>query len=400
MLATVLPSCAGAQGRPSLTIMGQAIGTFTAVNPVPRDSGMSEWRVVQPVLMLQGAAAGGRLRLLATANFEGATIRHGELAPGNWGEGFIDRRHPHTWVHELVLSWRQAIGGWRVGLAAGKGFAPFGTDDPMSRPALIFPVNHHLSQIIERAFVAAGAGAGPVTVELATFNGDEPERPSQWPNWSRFGDSWSVRATWLPAAGVEAQASFAHVKSPEHRLGAASPQFKWSASLRWDRMVRGRPLYALAEWARTSELEGAFVFSGGLLEAAATLGRHRPYGRLERTERPEEERLLDPFHSLRPHLENSILGITRWTVATAGYTVRGPRRGRFTLWPLVEVSGAHVTRVTGGVFDPADFYGRATIWSASLGLRLDVGMPASGHRMGRYGVLSAASHSAHTTMEH
>ena len=32
-------------------------------------------------------------------------------------------------------------------LSAGKGFAPFGTDDPMSRPIFRYPVNHHLAQI-------------------------------------------------------------------------------------------------------------------------------------------------------------------------------------------------------------------------------------------------------------
>jgi hypothetical protein len=148
-------------------------------------------------------------------------------------------------------------------------------------------------------------------------------------------------------------------------------------------------MYALAEWARTSELEGFFVFSSVLLEGAATFGRHRPYLRLERTERPEEERVLNPFHSVRPHLENSILGVTRWTTATAGYTLRGPTRGMFSLWPLVEISCAHVTNVMGGIFDPTDFYGRPTIWTMSLGLRLDAGM--LGHRMGRYGVWSGAS---------
>lgn len=48
------------------------------------------------------AALSNRLRLLATLNLEGLTIPEGELTPGAWGEGFIDRRHPHTSAHELM----------------------------------------------------------------------------------------------------------------------------------------------------------------------------------------------------------------------------------------------------------------------------------------------------------
>ena len=87
----------------------------------------------------------------------------GELAPGMWGEGFVDRRHPHTYLHELVLAADDLLGAadgaTRISLSAGKGFAPFGTDDPMVRPFLRYPVNHHLAQILERA-VAIAARAG------------------------------------------------------------------------------------------------------------------------------------------------------------------------------------------------------------------------------------------------
>jgi hypothetical protein len=79
-------------------------------------------------------------------------------------------------------------------------------------------------------------------------------------------------------------------------------------------------VYGLVEWARTSEAEGFFVFHSLLAEGAWSTGRHRLQYRFERTERPEEERIAR-FRSLRPHLENSILGVTRWT------THRGLQRG-------------------------------------------------------------------------
>ena len=37
-------------------------------------------------------------------NLEGATMSNGELNTGALGEGFVDRRHPHTYLHEGVLS--------------------------------------------------------------------------------------------------------------------------------------------------------------------------------------------------------------------------------------------------------------------------------------------------------
>ena len=345
-------------------------------------------RLVQPVVMLH--AAKGRVALRATLNLEGATIAGGELAHGTWGEGFMDRRHPHTYAHELMVLVGTGPGPVRAAAAFGKGFVPFGTDDPMSRPPLRYPVNHHFSQILERAVLQASMGAGPVTLEVATFNGDEPERPGQWPNLDRFGDSWAARLTVMPHAGLETQVSHAQVHSPEHRLGAAGDQRKWSVSARWEAPLGRTPFYGLLEWARTSELDDFFVFTSLLVEGAATLGPYQPYMRIERTERPEEQRLLDPFRSQRPHIENSILGITRWTIVTAGYRMPGPTSwgGRLHWWPFFELSLARVTRVTGTLFEPGSFYGRPMIWSGTLGLRVDAGM--LGHRMGRYGVFSAS----------
>jgi hypothetical protein len=372
---------------------------------VPGGSGLGEVRVVQPAVFLHAGAL-GRLRLTAVLNLEGATIPEGELAPGNWGEGFVDRRHPHTYVHELILTADDLLGSRdgraRVSLSAGKGFAPFGTDDPMVRPFLRYPVNHHLAQVLERAVAIAAVRAGPVTAEAGIFNGDEPERAGQWPQiGGRFGDSWSGRLSAAILRGGTAQASYAHVHSAEHRPGAGTDQAKWSLSARWDRTVGGQPVTGLLEWARTSEADGFFVFHSLLAEGAWVLGRHRLQYRFERTERPEEERIAR-FRSLRPHLENSILGTTRWTTYTVGYDVRLP--GRLTaplvVRPLLEVTYAHIARVDGGVFDVEGVYGRDHIWSVTLGVRLAAGMTM--HRMGRYGAAEEtddmAMHERHEVM--
>ena len=387
-MTVALPTMGSAQSSPWMQLGAHGVLGYTAVDPIPGDRSLGEVRLVQPTIMAHGGIASNRLRMLATLNLEGLTIPDGELAPGDWGEGFVDRRHPHTYLHELVFTFDdllgKADGSARVSMSAGKGFAPFGTDDPMSRPVLRYPVNHHLAQILERAVAMMGVRVGPLMAEAGLFNGDEPERPGQWPRVSRFGDSWSGRLTVNPVAGLELQGSHASVHSPEHRPGAGTDQRKWSLSGRWSGALGSFPVYGLLEWARTSEAEGFFVFHSVLAEGAWTLGRSRLYYRFERTERPEEERTLNPFRSLRPHIENSILGKTRWTIHTAGYTVHLQPVSVLSVLPLAELSYGRIANVGGGLFDTQSFYGKTSFWSVSVGARLSLGMPL--HRMGRYGV--------------
>ncbi len=367
---------------------------YTFADPVPLRRSLGEIRVVQPTLMAHGGALADRLRLLATINLEGLTIPNGELAPGDWGEGFVDRRHPHTYVHEVMLAWQQPVGAAAVSLAVGKGFAPFGTDDPMARPVLRYPVNHHLAQILERTVAILGARFGPVLLEGGLFNGDEPETPGQWPRISRFADSWSGRITLYPVPTLEIQGSHADVHSPEHRPGSGPDQSKWSLSGRWSGRVSRSLIYGLLEWARTSEAGGFFVFDSFLGEGAWTRDRSRLHYRFERTERPEEERTGSPFRSARPHLENSILGTTRWSIHTLGYSYRVTGLRQVSALPFIELSYGRIGRVGGGLFDPRSFYGKTSFWSVSTGFRLGIGLPL--HRMGRYGVAQDTAFQRHT----
>jgi hypothetical protein len=373
-------------GGPWIRWGAQGIPAFTQTNVVPGDRTLGELRIVQPVVMLHAGALGDRLRLIAAVNLEKWTILHGELAPGAWGESFVDRRHPHTVVHELMLAAPDLLGRLHgtieLFLAAGKGFVPFGTDDPMSRPVVRFPVNHHLSQVLERAVALAGVRAGPVTVEGSLFNGDEPISPGSWPAWDRFGDSWAARLTLSPLrrGGLEVQGSYAWIKSPENRPGAGLDDAKTSVSARWER----GPAYALIEWARTSVSHDVFIYRSVLAEAAWSHGRHRPYLRFERTERPEEERLfVSRFRTRRPLFENSILGVTRWTIVTVGDGVDLTPRGPVRVTPFLEASFVGIVKVGGGVFDPAPWYGRERGFVVSVGARLGGGMAMP--RMGRYG---------------
>jgi hypothetical protein len=333
---------------------------------------------------------------VGTLDLEGLTIRNGELTPGAWGEGFVDRRHPHTYFHELMLTGEQVLSGGpsgvRASLSIGKGFVPFGTEDPMSRPVTRYPVNHHLAQILERAVVIAGVSAGRIILEAGIFNGDEPESSGDWPRLSRFGDSWSGRLTILPIRNLELQGSYARVHSPEHRQGSGTDQQKWSLAGRWDGELKGAPLYGLAEYVWTSEADGFLILQGVLAEGAWSPGRSRLHYRFERAERPEEERTLNPFRSVRPHFENSVQGLTRWTIHTLGYGLQlSVPSARLSGRPFVEISYGRMRKVGGGIFDIEAFYGRSSFWSVGAGIRLNIGAPM--HRMGRYGVAQNQVHS-------
>jgi hypothetical protein len=391
--------------------MAQAIPVLTHAAHTVVASDRTEAALAQTAAMARGAMFGGRLRLAATLDGEGLTMRGGELSTGAFGEGYVDRRHPHTYLHELVATGVGRLGPVALSASAGRGFAPFGTDDPMMRPFEKYPINHHLAQVLERPLVIGAVRWRGAILEGGSFGGDEPSSPSSWPRWRRFGDSWSVRGTLIPLHALELQGSYARVASPEQREGFGLDQRKRSVSARWLSATGDR--YLLAEWARTVERDrardlDAFGYESALAEGALAIG---PLGlalRLEQTERPEEERLADPFRTPRPATDLTISGITRWRAATAALTLPGATLGPLRGYPFVEVERLTARpRAATDIFDPARFYGSDAPWMATVGVRLRLGAPHA--RMGRYGVAQpdavpiralAPGESAHAAMLH
>ena len=416
---------AGHAGHAGHRLSVQGVGMATRAAGAIEGRTLVEGYLTQPVAMAHAAPWRGRVRLTGTLNLEGVTLARGQLNAGTYGEGFVDRRHPHTLVHEaMVAVVGQAPGlpvGVRASLAAGKGFVPFGTDDPMMRPFTLFPVNHHLAQLLERWTGALGVRVRGALVEGALFGGDEPVGAWGWPRLARVGDSWAARATLRPTdlagvAGVlpgalELSGSVARVASPENPAGDGLDQRKASAALRWAHGGALGPAglgervpgaYLLVEWARTDEHLGsrrafryASVLAEGALRRPTRLGGVELALRAERTARPEEERLLDPFRTIRPHFEQHVLGVTEWRSLTAALTTQlapaalgvggGATRVLPRLAPFVEVARTRPRAlVTPSAFEPALFYGRRTPWSVSAGVRVGAGTPH--RRMGRYGV--------------
>src|SRR2546426_8415226 len=138
--ATVPASvCAQAGSSPPwIRLAGEAIPVLTGTNAVPGGAATAEVRLVQPGLMVQAGALAGPGRLDAMADLEGWTIPNGELTAGAYGEGLYDRRHPHTYVHELMVTLPDVLrdlgGPTGVALAAGERVAPLGPAEPPGPP--------------------------------------------------------------------------------------------------------------------------------------------------------------------------------------------------------------------------------------------------------------------------
>jgi hypothetical protein len=360
------------------------IAMVTEARPAVGGESRRERYLTQPMLLLHdpGPRFSGHLML----NFEAWTLGDGELNAGTWGEGFIDRRHPHTFLHELMFSTQGTRGLFGVSVSGGRGFVPFGSDDPMTRPFVKYPFNHHLAQVLERWAAVGALRVGRVAIEGAAFNGDEPDGPRSLGERERFGDSWASRVTLWPIDALELQASHARVESPEHPDGGGLDHEKWHGSGRLDFAVGAYPVYALYEWARTDELDAgvrAFRFTTSLLEGAADVRQVRLALRWERTTRPEEPRVEDPFRTARPHEDATLLGVTRWEGLSAHLAGTGGS-GELHVSPFLEVGRFRVREVTGALFDPVAFYGGEVQWSLSAGLRIGVGVRTL--RTGRYGV--------------
>lgn len=369
-------------------LMLQAIPLVTRATPSAGGAPLSQAVVSQLIVMLRASFGDGHAALAATLDGEGVTMPNGELNTGAYGEGFVDRRHPHTYLHELMVTGRGVAGPVAWSATAGRGFAPFGTDDPMMRPIVKFPINHHLAQVLERAALIGALRTGPVIIEGGTFGGDEPTQPSSFPRASRFGDSWSTRVTVTPASGVELQASHARVASPEEATGIGLDQRKQSVSGRVISLDGGR--YFLAEWARTVERDAVrksdlFGYESVLAEGAIRVGAAALALRLERSDRPEEDRLMEAFRTPRPATDLSINGLTRWTTATLHLAAPTFTRGPLSGIPFVEaaVLSARARNALSPI-TPERLYGTSRISMLTAGLRLALG--PSHARMGRYGV--------------
>jgi hypothetical protein len=351
----------------------------------------TELYATQPVLMANLEGPGSRIVLRTTLNFEGVTQEDGELTFGAWGEGFLDSRHPHTLLHEAMLSVNlRDVAGGALSLSAGKGFAPFGTDDPMARPVVKFPTNHHLSQILERFLAGAAYRRSGWSIEAAVFGGTEPTGPYDLSNIESFPNSWSARiARRFGGVGLlaewELSASYGYVVE-EHADGERTTRLV-NGYVRHDRAHWFGHLYGLVEASLSDPAGEEDGYWSVLGEAQLRRGDHQPYVRLELATRPEYVREGGPGSEgfYRYDHDSHPVAATRWFIATAGYNyqlTRLPVSAR----PFLELQFNNVVNERGDVA-ARELFGTTNFFSLTAGVRLYFG--GGPMRMGSYGVLDA-----------
>lgn len=381
--------------------MAQVFPVMTAGSAGRRDGVMRDAGVyaTQPVAMINLSSSSQRIVVRTTLDAEALTQKDGEITYGGWGEGFIDARHPHTVVHEAIVTVNLGrASGTYLSVSAGKGFAPYGTDDPMGRPAVKYPTNHHLSQVLERFTTNLVLTRNGWGVEAGIFGGAEPTSANDFSNISSYGDSWSTRLSKRsggdgPSAAWEVSSSFARIADAHH--GRRQYTNLFNTAFRHVGRVTGGSLYMLLEGSRSRPATGR-GHSSVLGESQLTLGaakQHQPYLRVEYATRPEYDRLGEPgtpafFRYAHGAHER---GATRWLITTIGYGYES-RQLPTSVRPFVEVQH-HAVRSDRSAIDPHLLYGNSRVWSITTGVRVFLGGGAM--RMGSYGQLdpmTAANH--------
>jgi hypothetical protein len=373
--------------------LGMAQVFPTASFTLPAESGTSldenGLYLTQPALMFNVESPGSRIVLRTTINLEGFTQPDGELTFGGWGEGYLDKRHPHTYLHEAMLSYNLR-GDENAGfsISAGKGFAPYGTDDPMMRPPVKYPTNHHLSQILERWTLNAAWTNRGWSLEAGLFGGNEPTSPSDLSNIESFGNSFSARVTHRVGDGVmgawpwEFAASYGRV-TEEHDAEQKITNL-FNAAIRHEHDHGDVHMYGLLEASMSDPDHGDGYYSL-LAEGSLQRGRHKPYARIELATRPEYAREGAPGTDefFRYHHDDEPVGSTRWLIVGAGYGYTATTLP-WGVRPYAEAQ-YHAVQHHSGQLSPTRLFGRSRFWTLSAGFRIFLG--GDPMRMGAYGVL-------------
>src|SRR5688500_11740604 len=97
----------GDSNAPRLSVGAHAVGLLTHTTPALQGRDLTEVYLTQPGIGAHASA--GALQFNGMVNLEGLTLERGELNHVVWGEGYVDRRHPHTYLHEAVLTWSPRI---------------------------------------------------------------------------------------------------------------------------------------------------------------------------------------------------------------------------------------------------------------------------------------------------
>ncbi len=194
----------------------------------------------------------------------------GETAYGN---PIVDGQHPHNFFMELA-----ALYDWKLGESSVISFylAPVG--DPAIGPTAyphrasasenpVAPLGHHQedSTHISDDVVTLGFTHGMARVEASGFHGREPDE-HRWQVSQGTIDSWSARLTLQPGQNWSGQFSYGRIASPE-ALFPLENQERMTASVMYNRPLKGGNWANSLVWGRTRSLEDNTVYNSYLLES-------------------------------------------------------------------------------------------------------------------------------------
>ncbi len=336
----------------TLAAMAQIVPLFSRIGgldgePLDRSQGV----LTQGALMANLESPGGRWVLRVTPHFEPFTLEDGELTPGGWGEGFLDFRHPHTFLHEVMVSRNhRAEDGWSWSVSGGKGFAPFGSDDPMGRPSAKYPTNHHLAQILERFTLNGLLSNGDWVLEAGVFGGSEPDGPHDLSNWKSFGNSQSARVTRIVPSGDgmgkwELSLSAARILTSHE--GEDERTLLFHSGARWDDGRRSLLIEAARSRVEDQPVSGYYSV---LAEGKMPVGPVHAYMRAEYATRPEYPRGSGDEGYFRYSHHAHPVGASRWQIGAVGVEA-SEWLGSVLVRPFVEGAVQRASRVAGTI-DP------------------------------------------------
>lgn len=221
-------------------------------------------------------------------------------------EPLIDHQHPHNVFAELSALYTLPLArklSWEIygGPSAEPALGPVAYLHRASAAELpLAPLGHHLQDSTHTSFgvVTTGLAIDRIRIEASAFNGREPNE-ERWSIQLGAFDSWSARASAAPTGNWAMQYSVGRLEHPE----ALEPGSQWrqTASVEYNRRIRGGNWATTAVWGRVHKIETATNLNSYLLESTLNFReRNYAFSRLELVDKDElfPEAVLHPAYRI------------------------------------------------------------------------------------------------------
>ena len=250
------------------------------------------------MLSAERVLGGGAIQLRTMLSLEPATItgrRYPELfqvGETAYGQAIEDGQHPHNFVMELGAQYAHRAGAAVVNLY----YAPVGdpslgpTAYPHRASAAELPqatLAHHYedSTHIADNVATAEVAWSKVHVEASGFHGREPGE-NRWTVGFGAMDSWSARATWLPAKEWAAQISTGRIRHPEAL--EAGDEERTTASVEYAKGERAASVIWGRDYKTRVGLRSGYAVNAMTVEGVTPVGKKNfVTGRMEWSQRDE-----------------------------------------------------------------------------------------------------------------